>query len=108
MILTDCNFSEKPDVVYLQEVVLKNLAVVKDQLTGYIIILGFPGGLTMGNGDYFTAVLLRKDTAKYLSHSVTPFSSSIMCRTLLRVDVGFNMFFQYCIFSIKNFQYFYF
>ncbi|ESN91077.1 hypothetical protein HELRODRAFT_116381 [Helobdella robusta] len=76
--------SEKPDVVFLQEVVTKNLGVIKEYCTNYFVVLGTDRQLFPG--EYFTVMLLRNDTTKYSNHSVQPFYSSIMSRTLLQVN----------------------
>lgn len=82
--------SLKPDVVFLQEVVVKNLDVIKEKCSNdYAIILGTEKG-NAPSMQYFIVMLLRRNTVEYVSHSVTPFSGSIMSRAILHVVVGGN------------------
>ena len=39
-------------------------------------------------GDYFTAMMLRRDTTSLERSDVQPFTSSVMMRTLLTVEVS--------------------
>lgn len=75
----------KPDVVFLQEVVVKNLDVIKEKCgNDYAIILGTEKG-NAPSMQYFIVMLLRRNTVEYVGHSVTPFSGSIMSRAILHV-----------------------
>jgi hypothetical protein len=81
-------FREKPDVVFLQEVISKNLAVFRENISTYRCIVGKSGNRDEPiDGEYFVAMLLRNDTAKYIKHEITPYYTSQMCRTLLEVEV---------------------
>ncbi len=78
-------YREKPDVVYLQEVIHKTQELLIQMLPSYQCITGSNGRLS-----YFNVTLLRKDTTKYLDHSVLPFHSSTQGRHLIKIKV--NMF----------------
>lgn len=54
----------------------------------YEIIVGNRRGQARDVGDYFTAMMLRKDTTSVESSDVEPFTSSVMMRTLLTVEVS--------------------
>ena len=98
-------FREKPDVVFLQEVVTKNLAVLREKCNGYKCILGrYASGEQPLDGEYFVVVMLRNDTVTYVKHEITPFFASKMSRTLLQVQVPLLilmlLLFLQCIFHI--------
>ena len=83
-----CNFSEKPHVVYLQEVVPETLEIIQQKCDRYRCIVGrFSADEETFDGEYFVVILLRKDSVKYISHEVLPFHSSKMGRVLLKVQV---------------------
>lgn len=79
---------EKPDVVFLQEVVNKSLEVLNEKCDGYQVMLGNIRGQPRSEGDYFTAMMLRKATTSVQSSDVKPFMSSRMMRTLLSVKAA--------------------
>jgi len=79
---------ERPDVVFLQEVVVKNLAILTSDCPGYRVVVGSPSGTLREEGSYVVAMMLRNDTAVYRDHDVKPFFSSKMARTLLTVEVN--------------------
>ena len=91
--------SLKPDIVFLQEVVIKNLDVIKGRCSNdYAIILGTEKG-NAPSMQYFIVALLRRSTVECMSHSVTPFSGSVMSRTILHVVVGGNRYHRATTFS---------
>lgn len=69
---------ENPHIVYLQELVPKNYKIISESLPDY-------RKLPTGDEGYFTAVLLKTDSANYTDHAITPFYSSRMARNLIEV-----------------------
>lgn len=78
--------AENPDVVFLQEVISKSLDVLSEKCDRYEIIVGNTRGKPRDVGDYFTAMMLRRDTTSLERSDVQPFTSSVMMRTLLTVE----------------------
>ncbi|GAB1609208.1 tyrosyl-DNA phosphodiesterase 2-like [Argonauta hians] len=68
--------NEKPHVVFLQEVVPDSLAVLEKYCPGYHV------GVS-GDTGYFTATLLKEGDVRVLTEEVSPFFTSVMCRSLL-------------------------
>jgi len=86
-----CNFSEKPHVVFLQEVVPNTLEIIRHKCDRYRCVVGrFSTDEEMIDGEYFVVMLLRNDAVKYNSHDVLRFHSSKMGRVLLKVQVLCN------------------
>lgn len=75
----------EPDVVFLQEVVPSIVGVVKKHLSRYRYIPGDDKG-------YFAVTLINKNSVKYISHSVVPFTSTQMDRHIVCVEATFNGF----------------
>ena len=75
---------EKPDVVFLQEVVQATEALLEKHCTDYMLV---PGRRYEAD-EYYTAVMLKMSTAQYQSRQIVPFTSSLMMRNLLMVKVG--------------------
>jgi hypothetical protein len=71
---------ERPDVVFLQEVIPETFSYIEEKLPEYMCIAG-------NTSDYFTATLLRRFTVYHDSHTVTEHSGSVMMRNLLTVEV---------------------
>ncbi|KAK3925650.1 Tyrosyl-DNA phosphodiesterase 2 [Frankliniella fusca] len=69
-------FQNSPDVVFLQEVKPETFSYIENKLPEYKCIAS-------GDGDYFTATLLRRFTIYYDSHRIVAFPSSSMGRNLL-------------------------
>ncbi|XP_026275618.1 tyrosyl-DNA phosphodiesterase 2-like isoform X2 [Frankliniella occidentalis] len=69
-------FESSPDVVFLQEVIPSTLSYIENKLPEYKCIAS-------GDGEYFTATLLRRFTTYYDSHRVVDFPGSLMGRSLL-------------------------
>ena len=87
-VLSLCYFSEKPHVVFLQEVVPQTLEIIRQKCARYRCIIGrFSTDDEMLEGEYFVAMLLQNDVVKYTSHEVLRFDSSKMGRVLLQVQV---------------------
>jgi len=90
--ITLCHFSEKPHVVYLQEVVPETLEIIQRKCDRYRCIVGrFSADEEMLEGEYFVVILLRRDAVVYMSHEVLRFHSSKMGRVLLKVQVFYVM-----------------
>ncbi len=79
-------YSEKADVIFLQEVVPAAEKLLDQTLSSYQII-------SAGNDGYYTMALLRCDTTKYKDHSVVPYYDSLMGRNLLKVKVSYTLVF---------------
>ncbi|XP_072417028.1 tyrosyl-DNA phosphodiesterase 2-like [Chiloscyllium punctatum] len=70
-----------PDIVFLQEVIEPYYLYLKKRAVSYTIIPG-------DEGDYFTAIMLRKSRVKLLKQEITPFPTTSMKRNLLAVQVN--------------------
>lgn len=73
-------FRYSPDIVFLQEVVPETFSYIENKLPEYQCIAG-------GEGQYFTATLLRRFTTYYDSHKIVAFPSTAMGRNLLVTEV---------------------
>ncbi|XP_067004499.1 tyrosyl-DNA phosphodiesterase 2 isoform X2 [Anabrus simplex] len=73
-------FQEKPDIVFLQEVIPETFSYISDKLPEYMCIAGNVEG-------YFSALMLRRYTVYYDSHKIIQFPSSLMQRNLLCAEV---------------------
>ncbi|CAF4324743.1 unnamed protein product [Rotaria sp. Silwood2] len=71
---------EKPDAVFLQEVIPQSLVLLNNFLPEYDSYTGDIEG-------YFVAILTRRDTLKVQSHEVIPYPGTQMDRNLLIVHV---------------------
>ncbi|XP_067004501.2 tyrosyl-DNA phosphodiesterase 2 isoform X3 [Anabrus simplex] len=71
---------EKPDIVFLQEVIPETFSYISDKLPEYMCIAGNVEG-------YFSALMLRRYTVYYDSHKIIQFPSSLMQRNLLCAEV---------------------
>ena len=80
-------FREKPDIVFLQEVVAESLVVINNKCDSDYHVVHGDDDITLP-GMYFTAVLLRNVTTNYKSHEDIPFPTSQMSRSLLKVQVN--------------------
>ncbi|XP_055339658.1 tyrosyl-DNA phosphodiesterase 2-like [Paramacrobiotus metropolitanus] len=75
---------KKPDVVFLQEIVDTNLAILQSQLgTAYLLRTG-------GSEGYFTATLLSRETMQLEDDNIVPFPNTRMGRNLLIVNALFD------------------
>lgn len=72
---------EKPDIVFLQEVVPHTCHYLEDLLPQYLFLMG-------NTDDYFTATLLQRTTVHFDGQTVVPFANTSMGRNLLCVEVG--------------------
>ncbi|XP_049528623.1 tyrosyl-DNA phosphodiesterase 2 isoform X3 [Dermacentor silvarum] len=72
-----------PDVVYLQEVVPEIEPKIRDSFARYRYI---PGDLQ----GYYVVTLLKEDTVKCKTHTVSPFSSTKMERHIVQAEATFN------------------
>ncbi|KDR19586.1 tyrosyl-DNA phosphodiesterase 2-like isoform X2 [Zootermopsis nevadensis] len=72
-------YMEKPDIVFLQEVIQETFSYIENKLPEYMCIAGNTDG-------YFIATLLRRFTVYYDSHKITEHSGSLMMRNLLTVE----------------------
>ncbi|XP_049857278.1 tyrosyl-DNA phosphodiesterase 2-like isoform X1 [Schistocerca gregaria] len=70
---------EKPDIIFLQEVIPETLNYIKDKLPEYVCIAGNTEG-------YFVATFLRRFTVYYDSHRVVEFPSSLMMRNYIAAE----------------------
>lgn len=70
---------ENPQVVFLQEVVPETLAILSVNCPTYHVI-------EAANHDYFTAVMLKVGMVEVKSSKVIPFTSSVMMRTLQKIE----------------------
>lgn len=69
-------FEHSPDVVFLQEVIADTFSYIENKLPEYKCIAS-------GDGDYFTATLLRRFTVYYDSHKILEYPGTSMGRNLL-------------------------
>ncbi|XP_075551814.1 tyrosyl-DNA phosphodiesterase 2-like [Dermacentor variabilis] len=72
-----------PDVVYLQEVVPEIEPKIRDSFARYRYIPGDSQG-------YYVVTLLKEDTVKCKTHTVSPFSSTKMERHIVQAEATFN------------------
>lgn len=72
---------EKPDIVFLQEVVPHTCQYLEDLLPHYLFLMG-------NTDEYFTATLLQRTTVHFDGQTVVPFANTSMGRNLLCVEVG--------------------
>ncbi|XP_076083575.1 tyrosyl-DNA phosphodiesterase 2-like [Mytilus galloprovincialis] len=70
---------ENPHAVFLQEVVSETLEVLTTKCPTYHII-------EAANQEYFTAVMLKVGVAEMKESTVIPFTSSLMLRTLQKIE----------------------
>ncbi|XP_050714814.1 tyrosyl-DNA phosphodiesterase 2-like [Eriocheir sinensis] len=70
---------EKPDIVFLQEVVPHTCHYLEDLLPQYLFLMG-------DTDDYFTATLLQRTTVHFDGQTVVPFANTSMGRNLLCVE----------------------
>ncbi|XP_038626937.1 tyrosyl-DNA phosphodiesterase 2 isoform X1 [Tachyglossus aculeatus] len=70
-----------PAVVFLQEVIPAYYSYLKKRATNYTIIPGCEDG-------YFTVIMLKKSSVKFISREITPFPETKMLRNLLSVKVN--------------------
>lgn len=68
--------TEKPDVIFLQEVIPETLNYIKDKLPEYVCVAG-------NCDDYFIATLTRRFTVYYDSHTIIKFPNSLMRRNYI-------------------------
>lgn len=73
-------YQEKPDIVFLQELIPNTFKYICEKLPEYTCIAG-------NTEEYFTGVLLRRFTVYYDSHTIIPFIGSRMGRNLIHVKV---------------------
>ncbi|PSN48789.1 Tyrosyl-DNA phosphodiesterase 2 [Blattella germanica] len=73
------NVEEKPDIVFLQEMIPDTFSYVESKLPEYMCIAG-------NNEGYFVATLLRKFTVYYDSHNIIEHPGSLMERNMLTVE----------------------
>ncbi len=78
-------FREKPDVIFLQEVVDEMLPIIGSYVDDQYLQLS--GRNKDSLIPYFTLTLLRRDRVKFSSHLVLPFPTTMMGRTLLIAQV---------------------
>ncbi|XP_057370776.1 tyrosyl-DNA phosphodiesterase 2-like [Daphnia carinata] len=71
--------SQRPDIVFLQEVIPKTLDYLENNLPEYKFIAGDEDG-------YFTVTMLNMFTIHYDSHDVISFPQTTMGRNLLKVE----------------------
>lgn len=81
-VLPFLDYREKPDIVFLQEVVPNTCQYLKDLLPQYSFYLGST------TEDYFTATLLHSTTVHFDGQTIVPFPNTIMGRNLLCVKVS--------------------
>jgi len=67
---------EDPDVVFLQEVVPDNLAIIESKMISYKCVQA-------GGEGYFVAMLLKNTTVTFEDHCIEPYGQSRMGRNLL-------------------------
>ena len=79
--LLSINFREKPDIVFLQEVIPVTYSYFEEHLPSYSFIAG-------GSSDYFTATLLYRLTVYFDGHTICPYPGTIMDRNMLIVNVS--------------------
>ncbi|KAA0185833.1 putative 5' tyrosyl DNA phosphodiesterase, partial [Hyalella azteca] len=70
---------ERPDVVFLQEVVPVTYSYMEERLPQYMFIAA-------GSEGYFTTMLLLRTTVYFDGHELVSFPSTVMSRNLLVVD----------------------
>ena len=90
-----CSFREKPDIVFLQEVVASSYEVLKDALRNeYSIICGVDNlsALTrLQPKFYFTLTLIRSETCELLDEKqIITFENSVMNRNLLKIKLRYK------------------
>jgi hypothetical protein len=76
-------FSERPDAVFLQEVIPMTFELIRDQLSDYEL---HSGSSEECNG-YFVVILTRRDTFKVEHSQILPLTNSKMGRNVLIVQV---------------------
>ncbi|KAK3764218.1 hypothetical protein RRG08_044144 [Elysia crispata] len=77
---------ERPEVIFLQEVVHRSLSIIKSKLESHYTVV--TGDLDFVNipGAYFTAMLLRKDSVVIEKVRMMDFPRSLMSRDLMEVQ----------------------
>lgn len=86
---------ENPDVVLLQEVIVRTEDLLKDKLENKY---NFINANTLGDidGGYYTMILTRKSTCKVSSSKIINFDNTVMCRNLLQVKLKYNKYIDVC------------
>lgn len=74
---------EKPDVVFLQEVISESLVLLNEHLSEYEYFSG-------NNTGYFITIMIRRDTMKVKGHEIVPYPSTQMDRNLLIVHAVYE------------------
>ncbi|CAL4062743.1 unnamed protein product, partial [Meganyctiphanes norvegica] len=71
--------SEKPDIVFLQELVPVTFSYLENALPQYVFVAA-------GTDDYFCATLLLRTSVYFDGHSIIPFKNTRMGRNLLCIE----------------------
>lgn len=91
-------FRHAPDAVFLQEVVTDTWPIISKQLEKEYELVS--GKLPNSPINYFTAILLRRGRLALRTHLLSPFTTSMMGRSLLQVEVGIFLL------PLQSFQFF--